>query len=74
MLNGKVGRSDLGAVRSWLGGGENPFSEADAGCPELGSHADECSRSRAARELAATVPSRMAGAKVARGMERAMRP
>ena len=54
---------DLGAVRSWLGGGEHPCSEADAGCPELGSHVVERSRARAARELEGTLQSRMVGAK-----------
>jgi len=29
---------DLGAVRSWLGGGENPCSEADAGTRGPGGH------------------------------------
>ena len=46
----------------------------DVGCPELGSHVDERSRARAAREMAATVQSRMAGANVAREMEKGMRP
>ena len=35
---------------------------------------DEYSRARAARGLAGTVQSRMAGANVAREMERGMRP
>ena len=39
-----------------------------------GSHVDERSRARAAREMAATVQSRMAGANVAREMEKGMRP
>ncbi len=42
------------------------------GCSSLDSHVDECSRARAAKALAATVQSRMAGANVAREMERAM--
>jgi hypothetical protein len=46
----------------------------DVGYPGPGSHAYERSRAWAARERAATVQSRMAGANVARGMERTMRP
>ena len=44
------------------------------GCQEMGSHAHERSRARAARELAVEPQSRMAGTNVARVMEWAMRP
>ncbi len=45
----------------------------DIGCRVPDSHVGKRSRARAAKGLAATVQSRMAGANVAREIERAMR-
>ena len=36
MLNGKVGRSDLGAVRSWLRGRRKSLQRGGCGLPGLG--------------------------------------